>query len=781
MNRSTTFSISTAPKRNSLHWEVGETTWGELQDMARHPADHKECGNYLLGVLEPTTITHPGDDEPCTGIHRRKVAVVSRSVIALDVDYPREGFLDDLEMTFPGALIAHTTWKSTQENPRYRLLIPVSRELAPDEYVAAAKTLMKRLGHDNFDQSTEQAERYMFKPSTANPDDYCFVILDDDPTDADELLEGFEADLSDKVAPLPSHNKRNPFELGGTIGVFNRAYDDWDLLIETFDLPYTRSGDRYQLVGATSVAGMGPIAGADGLVYSHHANDPAFGRACSAFDLVRLHLFSELDDGKPMNTPVNRLPSNDAMLELANRDQRVIEQRAAEVRGDVEIDFTDDLDDLISSDTAWMAQLTTEPRTGRLQDSVGNWDLLLEHDRVFRVLRYNTLTFTVEAATHLPWRPVRKESETTFDVTDRYEAQDYLERTYLLRTSTEKVSRKIDQVARRNLYNPVVDYLESLTWDGKPRVETCLPGVKPDYQARLIARKVMTAAVARMFNPGCKWDHTLVLYGSEGLGKSWWVDKMSRGYSASLGPLDHKDTLLTLQRSWIVTSDEGHSLRKSDQEAQKEFLTRTTDVFRLPYERETTAHPRHCVIWSTTNDETFLTRQEGNRRFLIVHCEERVDFDALTPYYIDQVWAEAVQMYRDGEPLFVDTDEATELAAGRERFVEEDALGGIIHEYLERKVPATWWSMGIEGRRQWMADRDDGFVPEGTEQIDRVCSSQVWAEALGRPLGMKRRTDLLEITAALKRLPGWRKLEGYHRLPGYGPQVVYERTDEDLI
>src|SRR5690606_18007987 len=200
----------------------------------------------------------------------------------------------------------------------------------------------------------------------------------------------------------------------------------------------------------------------------------------------------------------------------------------------------------------------------------------------------------------------------------------------------------------------------------------------------------------------------------------------------------------------------------------------THDVFRLPYDREATVHPRHCVIWGSTNDEIFLRRQEGNRRFLIVHCEDKVDFDVLTEEYIAQVWAEAVHLYRQGELLYLTEEEAAMAAEERERFTEEDALAGMVQEYLTTLVPEDWDEMSPDQRRTWLANRADGMVSVGTHPMTRVCTAQIWSEALGRNnLREPRRTDLLELANIMKHMPGWRALPGRHRVPGYGPQVVY--------
>lgn len=784
MNPDTTFSITTAPRRDSRHWRQGQVTWEELVAMVTNPADKKACGNYVLGTFAHTTVEHePG--QPCTDLHRRKSAVTGRSALTLDVDHPTPDFLDTFMMVWGHAAIVHTTWNSTPDLPRYRIILPTDRTMAPDEYVMAAESVMAQFGHEQFDPGSSEAERYMFKPSAKTKSSYAFEVLEGGPASVADLLGNFEQDLSDKPMPKPHHRKRDPFAIEGVVGLFNRVYEDWDLLIEEYALPYTKVDDnRYQLEHASSQAGMGPVAGAEGLVYSHHANDPAYGRTCSAFDLVRLHWYGHLDEGAKPNTPVNRLQSHIEMLATAAADPRVVQAQALvefgadappELAGN---DDTASLGELLDDGNAWKIGLDREAKNNKVRDTIHNWDLIRDHDPALQVIKYNELTGAAEATGPLPWRTPTPASQ-LFTETDRWELVYYMERTYGLRPARPVMDSMVDIRASRHTFNPVRDHLQQLVWDGKPRLEECLPGVRPTEATRLIARKVMVAAVARMMEPGCKWDHTLVLYGEEGLGKSWWIEKMALGYAATLGPLDSKDTLLTMRRSWIVTSDEGHALRSSGHEEQKEFLTRNVDFIRAPYGRDTVEYKRHNVIWTTTNDREFLSREEGNRRFLVVECKDHVDFDALTPEYIDQVWAEAMELWRAGEPLYFEQGAQRDLmAAERENFMEEEALDGIVHEYLEEsRVPSNWFDMSVTGRLRWLEDRADGFVPEGDMRINKVCSMQIWVEALGRRKGDHTRQDLLIITKALQRQPGWSKAPGKRQVRGYGSQVVYLREE----
>lgn len=771
MNPDQEFAIATAPKRDSLHWDLSTVTWGEICTWIKEPADKKEAGNYFLGTLAITTVTHKSGGDPCTEVHRRKNAVISRSAITLDVDYPDPDFLATFELTFPYAALIHTTYSSAPDAKRYRLIVPTDREMAPDEYIAASGAVVQLLGLEQFDKSTTQAERYMFRPATQEPNWFEAEVLDGPPAPVAALLKSFDTDLSQKPIPKANRTKRDPFEIEGVVGSFNRAYEDWDLLIANYDLPYEKvDDDRYHLAGAASQAGMGPVPGVSGLVYSHHSNDPAYGKACSAFDLVRLHWFGDLDEEVKPNTPVNKLPSHEAMLAKAQVDARVV----ADMVG---VDFATEMEDEVAAPNAWKLQMGPYlNRKGEPNDVIQVRDLIRDNDPYFSLLYFNEMSLGPELSGDVPWRKVTQSTRLVTNA-DRYEFTDHIEREYRIALARQKVDAMIDTRAIRTPRHPIREYLDDLVWDKQPRVEECLPGVAPTDHTRRIARKMMVGAVARVLDPGCKWDYTLVLKGDEGLGKSRWIDLISRGYSASLGRIDNKDTLLAMQRSWIMVADEGHSLRKGDADQMKEFLTRTEDMFRMPYDRETVVHKRHCVIWSTTNDETFLTRQVGNRRFIVVHCENAVDFSQMNDHYIDQLWAEAVHHYRAGEPLFFDKEESEEIADAREQYVEEDSVRPIVEEYLSTLVPTDWWDMSPEKRQQWLTDRAQGFVSGGDISVDRVCSAQIWVEAMGNRLGDWRRGELLHITNVLKTLPGWKRVPDKVRIKGYGPQVIYIREE----
>lgn len=743
MNRE--MDIATAPRRTSKRWDTGRITRDQLLEWVRTPADHKECGGYLLGKL--------------TGPRRINKNVAHRSAIVVDVDKPDEIFLSQIDVTFPYDSIWHSTYSSTKEDRRYRGIIFTDRDMTPGEYPVAVRQIMDDLGAHQFDTTSAEVARFMYKPSASDPAEYEWLDVPGDPVSVDGLVA---------TAEIPDHvlkTKRDPFSLQGVAGIFNRAYPDLAELVEAYDLPYEHAGaDRWLLVGANSVAGMGQVD--DGLWYSHHANDPAHGQAQTAFDLVRIHRFGHLDSGATDQTPINKLPSYVEMANVAAEDPRV---------KSAILDDLDDISDTDLDDPQWKNKLTVNPRTGRTNDDVGNWTLIRRHDNVFRLLSLNEMTKGVEVTGDLPWRE-KDDPSPTFDQDDRTELQLHIERNYGFKPDRAYMEHLVNATARKQSHHPVKDYLLELVWDGVPRMETCLPGVRPTEYTRMVARKVLTAAVARIMDPGCKWDHMLVLYGEEGLGKTYWLQKLSKGFYNSLGRIGDKDTLVEMQRSWIVIADESQALKSSSFDSQKEFLTRTEDSFRPPYGRESQTFKRHNIFVATTNDKNLLTRQEGNRRFLPVTVTGKVDFAQLTEDYIDQLWAEAVTAYRLGEQLYLNEYEDRLAAESREEFTLEDPKAGMIEEYLSVLVPASWPTKTPDERFWWYRNRSDSIMETGVDPLTQVCAAQVLVEFLGRRPGDWKDDDLRAVSDILNRVPGWEEAPGRVDVPMYGPQKVWVRN-----
>ena len=308
---------------------------------------------------------------------------------------------------------------------------------------------------------------------------------------------------------------------------------------------------------------------------------------------------------------------------------------------------------------------------------------------------------------------------------------------------------------------------------------------------RAVTRKTLVAAVARIYEPGIKFDSVLVLNGPQGCGKSTFFAKLGKEwYSDSLTISDMKDGKTAaekLQGYWLLELGELAGIKKVDVETVKSFVTRTDDKYRQSYGTTVESHPRECVIVGSTNSEGgFLRDVTGNRRFWPVHVTGKGKHRGwdLTPKTVDQIWAEAISIYKDGEELYLKGKEAAEAYVAQQEAMESDEREGIVEDYLERLLPADWDTMDLYQRRSYLGGGE--FEAEGrtgTVVRERFCLMEVWCECFGKERQNFRKTDSYELESIIQKIGGWKKYEGNSsgkmRIPGYGVQRVFVRVKKE--
>jgi hypothetical protein len=212
-------------------------------------------------------------------------------------------------------------------------------------------------------------------------------------------------------------------------------------------------------------------------------------------------------------------------------------------------------------------------------------------------------------------------------------------------------------VARKYAHHPVRNYLSSLVWDKTPRLDTWLVkafgALGPKDYVRAIGRKVLTAAVARVFEPGIKFDYVMVLEGDQGKGKSMSLGILSSRawFTDGLGDIKNKDVVDQMTGKWIVELGELASIRGSENEHTKSFLSRQVDRVRMSYGRRSEDYPRQSVFIGSTNASEYFTDETGNRRYWPLKIE-KADREWIRAHR-DQLWAEAMMRYELGEDLYL--------------------------------------------------------------------------------------------------------------------------------
>ena len=726
----------------------------------------KDHGGFVAGALK--------------GGRRKIDAVELRSMVALDGDRIDKTFLENYETSTPYTSVLYTTHSSTEENPRVRLIFPLTRDVTPEEFVAVSRYLAQMLGIDYFDECSYQPNQLMYWPSTPSNGSFVYKEVDKNWLNPDEILNAHPewtdptrlptSSRESKANTVANQKVQDPLEKDGIVGLFNRVYFPISKAIEAFLSDVyepTENENRYHLIESSSIAGV-EIKEEGKFVYSHHAKDPAYLRLCNAFDIVRIHKFGDDDDKKSFRD----------MCEFAMQVDEVKVLAANERLALAEVDFSGDGDD-------WKTRLKYQPKTSLLENSVYNLNLILNNDPDFRNFAYNELANRIQVTGSLPWE--RPEGNKFWRDADTAQLKSIIDIRYLP-FSSRNHDVAFTKIADDRRFHPIRDYLDSLpAWDGTKRVEDVfikyLKADDTDY-IRTVTRKTFAAAVARIYVPGIKFDCVPVLDGDQGIGKSTIVkDLVTADYyseTLSLTDMDDKSGAEKLQGFWVVEIGELAGMRKADIEKVKAFLSTSDDKYRPSYGKVVESHPRQCIVIATVNGERgYLRDITGNRRFWIikVHQKKQKKTWSFTEEYRQQFWAEAKEIWKCGEKLYLEGDILEEAEKAQKGAMETDERVGMVEEYLNTPLPADWDDMDLFARRNYLNGSEFGGTQHiGTIARTSVSNAEIWCECLNHSLPELKTTDSYQIAALMAQINGWERTTNIKRLPIYGRQRLYQKT-----
>jgi predicted P-loop ATPase len=332
-------------------------------------------------------------------------------------------------------------------------------------------------------------------------------------------------------------------------------------------------------------------------------------------------------------------------------------------------------------------------KAGNVKANLHNVILILREALKWKgVLAFDEFNARVVIKKSPPWGGVKLDTDTPW--TDHY---DSLTRVWFqqqnINAAAGDVGRGVQAAAKHNAFHPVRGYFNGLLWDGVPRLDTWLIDylhADDSSYVRAIGPRFLISGVARIYQPGCKVDHMLVLEGPQGKLKSealralavkdaWFTDRLSNVTS--------KDAAQEMAGVWLIEIAELDALARSSASAKKAFLTRRSDRFRPPFGKHLINLPRQCVFAGTINPPAtgYLTDPTGARRFWPVACERTIDREGLERNR-DQLWAEAVVRFKAGEKWWLETTELEALATAEQqaRFIV-DAWEAPIRKWLGRR------------------------------------------------------------------------------------------------
>lgn len=801
-------TISVGSSRKSVDWRPQTLLISELYEKLRNPFKSTETMSEYMGMQkgQQDELKDIGGfvGGSLNGSRRKAGAVTGRDMLALDLDNIPNGMTENVcarvESLGCGYCI-YSTRKHRPDAPRLRILYPLDRTCSADEYEPIARYVMNLIGLELADPTTFEAQRLMYWPSVCADGQYVFYYSDKPMLSVDGVLATY-ADWRDSTSwprlPGEVNHRRlaakqgDPTEKKGIVGAFCRVYDVPSAMAKFLPRVYTETATegRYTYTGGSTTGGA--ILYDDGkFLYSHHATDPCSNRLVNAFDLVRLHKFGDLDDGEDVKegTKGNRLPSFTEMCKLAAADDAVGALILRERRESAQNAFapiTMDAGEESEDDFGWELQLQRHEKTGVVLSTINNIWLILEHDPKLKGrFALNEFAGRGEVSQQLPWS--KRKEKRFWDDNDIAGINWYMEQQYQI-VGSKKIENALSLHSNIHSFNEVADYLNSLEWDGVPRLDTLfidyLGAMDTEY-VRTVTRKAFTAAVTRAMRPGTKFDEMTVLSGPQGIGKSTLLDKMSKGwFNDSIRSFQGKDASELLQGVWIVELGELDSLFQDKQVGDgrvKQFLSLRIDKFRAAYGRTVQDYPRHCVFFGTTNRYDYLTDRTGGRRFWPVdvgvqehpkNVWEHLDAE------IDQLWAEAVFRWQMGETIYLSGPMWEEAQKQQEAHREVNAWEGMILDFLEKPVPPDWKNWDLQKRQIfWNGNSDANNAYNGPlVERDRVCALEIWCELFNGFQKELKQTTTREINAIIKALPEWEDVGVRVAGKPYGKQRCFKKT-----
>lgn len=761
------------PKQMSL-----DELWDKLKNPIRTPETSeqyhkmkkgekdaiKDKGGFLAGTLK--------------GSRRKKSEVVCRSMITLDCDKLNPAFFEEHEFLGSYLSLVYTTHTHLPEAPRARVLIPLMRDVTPEEYNAIARYLADEMGMEMIDPCSFEINQLMYWPTVSSDGEYICRRYDGDWLDPDDYLTDHPnwrdcatlptAPSEKETVDKQRKKQEDPLAKDGTVGAFCRAFSPQECMRTFLSDVYEETDDenRWGYIPSDSIPGV--VVYDDRFVYSHHASDPAYGKLLNAFDLVRVHLFDDEDPKKSFND----------MLEFAARNEEVKALALEERQKRAGADFSEPVED----GDDWKKRLVRQKKSTQLENSLFNIKLIMQNDPYMKHIVFNQLADGMEIKGEVPWEHPAKfwrdadDAQLICYVDDHYG-------TFSARNYDIAVTKAVDDRS----YHPIREYFASLPeWDGVKRVDTLLAdylGASDNDYTRAVSRKTLCAAYMRVHSPGIKFDYMPVLNGAQGIGKSTFIANLGMEWfsdSLNLSDMNDKTAAEKLQGYWIIEIGELAGMKKADLDKVKAFISRVDDKYRASFGRRVTPHPRQCVFFGTTNSENgYLRDITGNRRYWNVRVTGNGKFKPwqMTPEVIQQIWAETAVLAKAGEKLYLPPELEEHAKAEQRGAMEQDDREGLVLEYLEMLLPDGWEDMDIYHRRDYIRETDDPTRAAGTHRRTEVSNIEIWCECFGKPREDMKSADSYAISAIMTRAEGWTRPVVRKRIPIYGQQRLYTRTE----
>lgn len=792
------------------------TEFYNLEDKERLSDNEKDRRKELKGYIDSLKF-HGGYYFGGTfESNTRGNAVTSKSLITLDIDNisPDIDFLDLVQNNSflkPYEYIIHSTAKHFPKHQRYRLIIPLEEALTEDialKYECIARHVANTIMDiSKFDKTAFDDTHLMLYPVIAQdtPPKYYTYYHNETNNFLNSLdilsqynyhdrytFVGVERPTVQELPPTPQKLYNSSSDLITSRDKDNlRIYIAQELQENNISVPDVTSTKKFGCVcGSSDACNFGRGYVCNCFSSNHDSRLGKRGNGVYTYDIFDLYAYTHnLDTSRDFIKICYELSRKyNITLENSEQVERFLYKPTAidgfqGVRNNTTVaHHNGNGNNSTSSNVPEWYNLLRISQKGNIISSLHNIKTILQNDDTYKgKIEYNELT-NMRTFNRTDWEDVHESM-----------IKLYLEEQYNLCVSVENINHVCNIIEYNNRYHPIREHLSQLKWDGIPRVNTVFSdflGAKNDIYTQKVASITFIGAVARIFQPGIKYDTCTVFVGRQGLGKSKFISKLAINqdwFTDGVTTFDGKEFYESIQGKWLVELGEGTAFQKSIKERSKQAIASQQDSYRKPYARNPITLKRQCIFFGTTNNYDFLKDETGDRRYYPIDVDRRnatknMDTE-LTPKYVNQLWAEALERYKQGEEIYITDGNILTIAEQEQRnHFDENPLQSDIYNFLDILLPPPqeWYSMTLEQRKIYIQAVQSGedtlksLRRASVYRRDRVSIKEIMCELYGYELNQPiERKISLDISRSLTAL-GWHKTGKAERINPYGLQRIFK-------
>ena len=670
--------------------------------------------------------------------HRNNGGLLSRDLICIDIEDTKMNTTEVLN-TIQESLkeykyILYSTFKHEESNPRLRLVLEPSREILEYEYKPTIQHVMALVGI-NYDTKSYTWSQLSGLPIVKKGNKYIFIKhLDGLPYPVQEAVKEEK-----KVIATYSNEPIKQIPHDQAISIMEKYIDnEKNNLLERND---------YYLSCLTVIA------------KSVVTGEIEYDTAIECMEMLALGNEEWKENNlKELNGEITRA---DGSIEYFKNDY-TFKSKFEKTQQGIQV---------TNAVTKEKMKISTN-ESGKVIQTLENLEKIILS---IVPVEYNELSHAIEI--------INKQGETTnYEERERNLIRMDIEKRFKIKAKNGDIDTAVTCASERYRYHPIKNKILSTKWDGRPRAESFfidVLGVEDNVYNRECTRKWLLAGIYRLFDPGTKFDEMLIIHGDQGLSKSTTFKKLALNFYVSETEKLSLETLIRIELAWIVDFTELATMKKTDIDTFKAWLSETSDTYRGKYDKKARVHERHFIICGTTNDKEILTDRTGNRRYWLMYGDEenrKMNIFDVKEDYILQLWSEVYQWYEKRETLLISDKTKLHMRKLTSEALEHNPLEERINSILEMKVPNNWYNFIIDnGSRFEYYNHVNDYVSFGAYGDKFPQQTQIMEIATGELLYLLSNnsssfhTDMRgnklakEINKVMNNLPNWKKSESIKR------------------